>query len=373
MNTKNLTEIEKKLYEVAERLKWNTAEIQAETGNSEWNTKYLLYDLMEKCGILPVNPKTPKAVKECVEMVKDESTTIGMNKVDLKDINSFVPTKLINYVKRSVDEDIEFWAEGINERGYREAISLVGEAGSGKNQAIMEYARNHNLPCLIIPCDDSQILNQMLGYWQAKNGSTIWKEGLLVNFITQPAVVVFDEVNSLPSSRLFMLHELLENRKLFSKDAPADKSMVEVHTDCRIFLAMNPPTSGYSGTNRLNIALANRSVFLQVPDFTIEQMNIDTGDKAVDKQIGQFYNDVKRIIKEQHIRFGVSIRNVNRAVSAYKNGASTERAIVHGFINSALATTGEMETNSLKDLARTIFGASAIDGNRDAMDNIDWN
>jgi len=286
---------------------------------------------------------------------------------------SFIPaTTAHKYIERPVDKDVAFWGEIKNAKGYREAIALIGEAGSGKNELVYKFAQKKNLPLLVIPCDDSQVLNQLLGYWQAVNGTTVWREGLLCSMVKEPSVVLFDEVNCLPGSRLFMLHELLENRKLFSKDAPADQALTKVHEDCHLFMAMNPPTAGYSGTNRLNIALGSRPVFIEVPSFNAEEMAIDAGSDKNTALLLKFYNEARRVIKQHSLRSSISIRNINRIANALKNGATPRVAVLQGFVNSILATASEVERSTVMDIARTTFGADVIDEKQIDIENV-WN
>ena len=362
-----LTHKEKGLLALAEKYNWDANKISSEYGKSYANTCYKLYELQEKVDIKTFKPqetasekKATKCTDKHIELSQKSVVTENDNlPVNLHD---FIPPKPnFNYIEREVDDNIAFWSEITNKKGYTETIALIGEAGSGKNESIYHFAEKKSLPLLVIPCDDSQILNQLLGYWQAINGTTVWKEGLLCNFIKNPSVVIFDEVNCLPGARLFMLHELLENHKLFSKDAPKNQALTAVHKECYLFLAMNPPTVGYSGTNRLNIALGSRPVFIEVPSFNAEEMNIDTGDNTLNLALIKFYNETKRVIKQQNLRSNISIRNINRIAIALKGGASTKNALLHGFINSLLATASETEKNTITDIARTVFGADVID------------
>jgi hypothetical protein len=347
-----LSHKEKGLLVLAEKYNWDANKICDEYGKSYPNTCYKLYELKEK--LEKNNEFVPSAKTAVAEKETPQQTTMSLS--------SFVPTQsTATYIKRQVDKDVEFWSEVRNPKGHRESIALIGEAGSGKNELMYKFAEKKNLPILVIPCDDSQVLNQLLGYWQAVDGTTIWREGLLVSFVKKPSVVVFDEVNCLPGSRLFMLHELLENRKLFSKDAPAEQALTDVHEDCHLFMAMNPPTAGYSGTNRLNIALGSRPVFIEVPSFKAEEMGIDTGDKVLNNTLLKFYNESRRVIKQHNLRSSVSIRNINRIAGALRNGGSVKVAVLQGFVNSLLATASEVEKNTIMDVARTTFGADKID------------
>lgn len=295
--------------------------------------------------------KNPNMPEEKGQILQKEEIVIDI-KPEVKMID--------NYISREIDNDIDFWAEIDKTTGYqRKPIALIGDSGSGKNYAVMQYAFKKDLPILVVPCDDSQVLRELLGYWKAVDGTTIWNEGLLSQYLQKPCVVLFDEVNCLPAGKLFMLHELLENRRLFVKDAPSEQSIVKVHEQARIFLSMNPPEAKYSGTNRLNSALANRPVFIEVPSFKDEEiMNIKTGQVKLDEQIKLFYMECNKIIKEQKLRISISKRNIDAIIRGIKDGLSIEKAVMHGFINSALATATVVERDLLKSIAITTFGAS---------------
>lgn len=363
-----LTERDKKLLELAEKYNWDANKICDEYGKSYANTCYKLFELMEKLGMKEKALSKENTVEDTVNSTIPKESLVNDSAFSLA---TFVPVKTEQkYIERAVDKDIQFWSECINAKGYREAIALIGEAGSGKNELMNRFAEKKKLPLLVIPCDDSQVLNQLLGYWQAVDGTTIWREGLLCSFVKEPSVVVFDEVNCLPGSRLFMLHELLENRKLFSKDAPGDQALTPVHKDCYLFMAMNPPTAGYSGTNRLNIALGSRPVFIDVPPFNAEEMGIDTGDAAKNKNLIKFYNETKRVIKQHGLRSSISIRNINRIANALRNGSSIKLAVLQGYVNSLLATASDVEKSTVMDIARTTFGADVIDERTIDTDNV---
>ena len=357
-----LSHKEQGLLALAEKYNWDENKIADEYGKSYANTCYKLYELKKKMG-----DYNGEVITEKSEITPSSIIENTMS------LSTFVPVKNTQkYIERDVDKDVEFWSEIVNAKGYKEALALIGEAGSGKNELMYRFAEKKGLPLLVIPCDDSQVLNQLMGYWQAVDGTTVWREGLLCSFVKKPSVVVFDEVNCLPGSRLFMLHELLENRKLFSKDAPAESALTNVHSDCYLFMAMNPPTSGYSGTNRLNIALGSRPVFVEVPCFNAEEMGIDCGDEKLNMTLVKFYNEAKRVIKQHGLRSSISIRNINRIANALKNGASIRVAVLQGFINSLLATASDVERSTIMDVARTTFGADVID-NKTININEAWN
>jgi midasin (ATPase involved in ribosome maturation) len=277
--------------------------------------------------------------------------------MDKIDFNSYLlKKKNFEYIKRDVDDSLEFWA-GIGEEGIQRAhIALIGTAGSGKNTMVEEYAFKNNLPYLCIPCDDSMIFTELLGSTQLENGTTYFKEGIACQFFTRPSVVQIDEPNSLPPSRLFMLHELFQNRRLFIKDTTSNNSIITLHPECRLFTSMNPCMSSYSGTNRLNVALGNRTVFIDVPSFKVNELPIETGSKGLNDKIKQLYKEVNSMIDQQRMRVVFSVRNIRRICEAIRVNYMVRSAVMEGFVNSALATAGEEEKKALENIGLTVFG-----------------
>jgi len=317
---------------------------------------------------VPTPVVTPKVQKDQEKPVPSANMASNMtlkpevkpsdSKVENQDYHQFIPRGVSNYISRTVDTDIDFWSQLHNGKPLRN-VALIGESGSGKNFAVANYASRSNLPLLVVPCDDSQVLKELLGYWKAASGTTIWCEGLLTQFLRIPSVILFDEVNCLPPGKLFMLHELLENRKLFIKDAPSDQSIVKLHDGVRIFLSMNPPEARYSGTSRLNTALGTRTSWVEILPFRDEEiMTEKTGDEELDGRILQFYREATRVIKEQKLRVTICKRNIDAIVDSLRLGLCLENSLLHGFINSALATASAAERDVLLNLAITVFGAS---------------
>ena len=275
-------------------------------------------------------------------------------------MTGFVPDPIKDYIERKIDAHIEHWLT-LNGNGIqRRPIALIGGAGSGKNTAVENYAAKHKLPLLVIPCDDSQVLKELLGFWKAEEGSTFWCEGLLSQFLRFPCVL-FDEVNCLPAGKLFMLHELFQGRKIFLKDAPADMALIKLHNEVRLCMAMNPPEAKYSGTNRLNTALANRTSFIQVPAFKdSEILQHSTKNAKLDQEIVHFYKEASRMINEQHLRVSISKRNIDSIAAAVRDGMDIGTAVMEGFVNCALATADVHVRDALKNVAINVFGGTAF-------------
>ncbi|MHA1437871.1 MAG: AAA family ATPase [Promethearchaeota archaeon] len=236
-------------------------------------------------------------------------------------------------------------------------VVLIGEAGTGKTHAVRQYASKKSLPFLRVACDDSAVLKEFIGRREIINGTTYFRTGLLVELLQRPSVILFDEFNALNASRLFFLHELLDNRRIFLKDADEGK-IINVHADCKIFLACNYNNARYVGTNRINVALADRCVTVDVPLFNIEDLDtvFDTGRDDMTQALKRFYVDTLRVIREQNLRLVFSIRAVRRIVEGIRKGDDIRDAVKYGFYNVAIATATVKERDAIEQIARVCFG-----------------
>lgn len=252
------------------------------------------------------------------------------------------------YKARKVDELVK----NITARG--ETALLVGEAGSGKTSMCEHLAEEAFLPFLRIALDDSATLRDFIGTTQARDGKTFFDQGLLLETIQKPSWILFDEFNSLPPSRLFFMHELLDHRRLFVKEL---KQSFDVHPECVITLACNPPSVKYSGTNRMNAALLDRCTVVEVPNLKPEEVPeiFDTGDESTTRALKAFYTEMNRAIEQRNIRTVFSLRSVKRIVAALKNNTPIKTAIEIALTNGAMLAGGDSERKAILDVAKTIF------------------
>lgn len=237
-----------------------------------------------------------------------------------------------------------------------ETALLVGEAGSGKTTMCEQMAADLCLPFLRVALDDSATLRDFIGTTQASGGSTHFEPGLLLETLQKPSLVLFDEFNALPPSRLFFMHELLDHRRLFVKE---QKMTYDVHPECILALACNPPSVKYSGTNRMNSALIDRTTVFNVPALKPQDVPevFDTGNPQLTDALTKFYGQMNDAIHAKNIRTVFSLRAVKRIVAAMKSGVSPLNAIQIALANGAQLTGGESEAKSIMDIAKTFFNS----------------
>lgn len=297
-----------------------------------------------------VNTPAPSAPSADVDQVNILRTHV--------DASAFIPPKDKAYKMREVDQDIERYAE---RRDY--ATVIVGEAGSGKTYAVQQYAARHGLPFLRVACDDSVALRELLGRREIKQGTTFFKFGLLLEFLQKPGVVLFDEFNALPSGKLFFLHEILDKmsdgHRVFVKEADC---VITLHKDCRIFLACNPNSAKYSGTNKLNVALADRPRIVHFEPFAPSEIKefFDCGDKAKSDALKSYFVEARKLIQSSSMRAVFSLRSIKRIAESIKNGDAIEKALEHNFYNMTLLTASDAEREQLYNLAKVCFGLNVM-------------
>ncbi|HRR96798.1 MAG TPA: AAA family ATPase, partial [Candidatus Ratteibacteria bacterium] len=170
--------------------------------------------------------------------------------------------------------------------------------------------------------------------------------GLLTHCLTNEAVVLFDEVNSLEGEYLFFLHELINNRRVF---------VPEVNTtfDLRgkIILSSNPTGRVYYGTNPLNYALLSRVVMYEVPlwgEIELEKL-------IKDKDIVKFFLEANKMSKEQNLGVYLGIRELLQ-YQTLEGVFSKKKALEVAFLNKVKSSADEGTAEAFRGLAMSVLG-----------------
>lgn len=163
-------------------------------------------------------------------------------------------TKTITAILSSYDERII--------KGLRTCITLnesallIGETGTGKTTLVNEFAKEQGKILHRVSVNGSMGVDEILGKWLAKDGSTYWIDGILTKAVREGHWVIFDELNAMLPEMGFALHSLLDDAKTITL-AEKDGELVRAHDDFRFFGSMNP-SDDYAGTKEVNMALMSR-------------------------------------------------------------------------------------------------------------------
>lgn len=159
-----------------------------------------------------------------------------------KDILSFYEADVISGVRACVESDM--------------AVLLVGETGLGKTTLIQALADEKGKTLHRISVNGGTSAEEVLGKHGAKDGSTFWIDGLLIQAMKRGDWIVFDEINAALPEVMFALHSLLDHDKKVTL-VEKDGEIVRPADGFRFFGTMNP-SDDYAGTKDMNMAFMSR-------------------------------------------------------------------------------------------------------------------
>src|SRR5579863_3609645 len=195
--------------------------------------------------------------------IVDQIKTIPVDYPD--DIKAFIPTQkdVEGYLKRDVDVRLS-----LHYACDKHPITQ-GPQGTGKTFSHMYYAYENKLPFMLISCFPDMVLHKFFGDKTLKDGSIVFREGVLVKMCQLPSVILFDEINAIENSKSYDFHALLQNRELFVKDGDDGKGKVyKLHKDCKIGFAQNPRSAKYIGGTIKPSSFLGRCSYITFPNFT---------------------------------------------------------------------------------------------------------
>jgi len=278
--------------------------------------------------------------KAQTSITTDVVVDVKEKKYDLN-LENYIPS--VNYIER------EFYGDIVQILDKGLTPYLIGESGTGKTAFAEWYASKEKLPLLIVNCDYKN-LREMLGQYTLKNGLTgpitEFQLGLLTHCLTNKAVVLFDEVNSLEGEYLFFLHELINNQRVF---------VPEVNTtfDLRgkVILSSNPTGRVYYGTNPLNYALLSRVAMYEVPLWGKAELK-----KLIkEEEIISFFLEANKMAREQNLGVYLGIRELLQ-YQALAGVLGKGKALEIAFLNKVKSSADEDTAEAFRGLAMSVLG-----------------
>lgn len=146
-------------------------------------------------------------------------------------------------------------------------VWLAGPTGCGKTWSAQQIARKLGRKAYRIQGTGDMTVDDLLGGWSAKDGSTYKEMGplpLAMGVDGEPGLLILDEATAVPSEVLFELHAVLEGEPLIIKKFRG----LEVKPEPGFGVMINDNTIGqaeaneYVGTNMMNEAFRDRFLFL---------------------------------------------------------------------------------------------------------------
>lgn len=217
-----------------------------------------------------------------------------------------------------------------------ESVCLIGETGTGKTTLINELAKEESKILHRVSVNGSMSVDEILGKWLAKDGSTYWIDGILTKAVRDGHWVVFDELNAMLPEMGFALHSLLDDAKTITL-AEKDGEVIKAHDEFRFFGSMNP-SDDYAGTKEVNLALMSRfagvfhiDVFPVEQEVKVLERNNIANDTAL-KLVNLAYQ-LREMRKKGDMSTFVSTRDIIQAGKLATSGLPFEKAVTFSVFN----------------------------------------
>lgn len=216
------------------------------------------------------------------------------------------------------------------------SILLVGETGTGKTTLINELAKEKKKELIRVSLNGATSTDDILGKYQAKDGTTYWQDGILVTAMKKGYWIVFDEINACLPEVLFVLQSLLDaDRKVTLTEK--DGEVIRPTGDFRFFACMNP-TESYAGTKEVNMALMSRfggvfsiAVFESHHELEVLKRNEVEEPHAI--KLVNFANKLRDMRTKGDVYTFVSTRDIIQAGQLASKGLELINAIEYSVLN----------------------------------------
>ena len=246
---------------------------------------------------------------------------------------------------------------------------LVGETGVGKTYMIQSVARKLGKTVIRVSLNGEIGINELLGKWLVKEGSTYWQDGVLIDAMRRGHWVIMDEINAALPEILFCLNALLDDSRSIVV-AEKDGEKVQPVEDFRFFATMNPPDE-YAGTKEMNKALLSRfPMVLYMTEYEPEtELAIVKYQSKVNDVIGRIMVDAANAVRSlkggKKIWYTCSTRDV---VNWGRLSKSKDHSLEESF---ELAILNKASVEERKDIVRAIKSAVSVSINwKDSADII---
>ncbi len=123
-----------------------------------------------------------------------------------------------------------------------ERIMLCGPPSVGKTSVITQFAARAHWPVTRFNGNQDVTVQDFVGCWEARDGSTSWVDGPLVHAMKDGHILIVDEMDHMPSECSSILHSVLEQAGRLAITSNGGE-VVGAHANFRVVATMN--TGGF--------------------------------------------------------------------------------------------------------------------------------
>lgn len=218
------------------------------------------------------------------------------------------------------------------------SVLLIGETGVGKTYLVQQVAKEMGCEAVRISLNGEVGTNEILGKWLAKDGSTYWQDGSIVDCMRKGKWAVGDEINAALPEVLMALNPILDDGRSIVL-SEKDNERITPHKNFRFFATMNPP-EGYAGTKDMNTALMDRfGIVMKLGYYKPNlELNILRYHTPINEVLGKLVVDVGNVIrklrKDRKVFFPCGTRSlVNWSKLITIDGNSLETTFKYAILN----------------------------------------
>lgn len=208
-------------------------------------------------------------------------------------------------------------------------IMLLGPTGVGKTELMTYMSRELGMPITIFDMGTmSDPIMSLVGSHVIKNveGSVVSKfvPSRFSQVIQKPGIVLLDEISRAPAAANNLLFPCLDfRRELPMEYSFEDCAPIKIHENC-IFIATANLGSQYTGTHKLDKALINRFLVLEIDhldskgiDNIIKKYKISTGDR---NKVAEVYKNINKSHDDFVSSFSLTIRDLKNICEMVEDG-----------------------------------------------------
>jgi len=93
---------------------------------------------------------------------------------------------------------------------HNDRLLLVGHCGVGKTSAVEQIASRENWEVRRVNLNGQTTISSLVGQWTAKDGETVWIDGIVAQALRQGQILILDEIDFALPEVLAVLHPVLE-------------------------------------------------------------------------------------------------------------------------------------------------------------------
>lgn len=228
---------------------------------------------------------------------------------------------------------------------------MIGPTGTGKTELVLLACEKLGIPCHVY--DMGSMYDPVAGllgvHRLQKGGVSVFDYAKFTKDISEPGVILLDELSRAPVTTNNILFPCLDSRRVLPVEIAGGEDMrtIKVHREC-CFIATANVGAEYTGTMSMDRALVNRFFPLELDymprdkevEVLVRRCRVSASNA---KHIVSVANNVRSLFKKQELSCSISTRETLMAAELVSDGWTPLRAMELVFLPLFEGTKAEGE------------------------------